>query len=50
MDSDLREFENDVNQYGYLTRARAVTRHSVFENDVNQYGYLTCVSTATPSR
>ncbi|RBR34991.1 hypothetical protein, partial [Enterococcus cecorum] len=34
-------FENDVNQYGYLTRKAALSTDVEFENDVNQYGYLT---------
>ncbi len=37
----LPEFENDVNQYGYLTRIVNNRALALFENDVNQYGYLT---------
>ncbi|RBR30428.1 hypothetical protein EB08_00921 [Enterococcus cecorum] len=35
------EFENDVNQYGYLTYTGIHMVAVQFENDVNQYGYLT---------
>ncbi len=40
-------FENDVNQYGYLTIGFMYHDGKRFENDVNQYGYLTlsCIST-----
>ena len=34
-------FENDVNQYGYLTYFYQFFLCVAFENDVNQYGYLT---------
>ena len=36
-------FENDVNQYGYLTNLPVLLSTCWFENDVNQYGYLTSI-------
>ncbi len=40
-------FENDVNQYGYLTKDIYSLASLLFENDVNQYGYLTSNSFCT---